>query len=196
MEPGVCKDTGLFLLEGPKVAPGGRCATGGRPKWQPAPEAIAQDCPRRLPLHTGRRSVASMRTVTDWLGEYGSSHTNPTNKLLHWLCVPPIVLSVFGILWSAPVPEVFTDVSPWLNWATLAATAAIIYYFALSPTLALGVLLAFILLLLITQWLASLPWPLWLTSLVIFVIAWVGQFIGHAIEGKRPNQQELQVLEE
>ena len=30
-----------------------------------------------------------MRTVTDWLGEYGSSHANPTNKLLHWLCVPP-----------------------------------------------------------------------------------------------------------
>jgi uncharacterized membrane protein YGL010W len=136
-----------------------------------------------------------MRTVTDWLGEYGSSHTNPTNKLLHWLCVPPIVLSVFGILWSAPVPEVFADVSPWLNWATLAATAAIIYYFALSPTLALGVLLAFILLLLITQWLAGLPWPLWLTSLVIFVVAWVGQFIGHAIEGKRPSFfKDLQFL--
>jgi uncharacterized membrane protein YGL010W len=52
-----------------------------------------------------------MRTVTDWLGEYGSSHTNPTNKLLHWLCVPPIVLSVFGMLWAAPVPEVFADIS-------------------------------------------------------------------------------------
>ena len=78
-----------------------------------------------------------MRTVTDWLGEYGSSHANPTNKLLHWLCVPPIVLSVFGLLWSTPVPDVFASVSPWLNWATLAAAAAVIYYFALSPALAL-----------------------------------------------------------
>ena len=136
-----------------------------------------------------------MRTVTDWLGEYGSSHANPTNKLLHWLCVPPIVLSVFGMLWSMPVPEVFASVSPWLNWATLAAAAAVIYYFALSPALALGVLLAFIFLLAITHWLAALPWPLWLTSLVIFVIAWIGQFIGHAIEGKRPSFfKDLQFL--
>ncbi len=45
-----------------------------------------------------------MRSVTDWLGEYGVSHQNPVNKLLHWICVPPIVLAVMGLLWSAPVP--------------------------------------------------------------------------------------------
>jgi uncharacterized membrane protein YGL010W len=129
-----------------------------------------------------------MRTVTDWLGEYGASHTDPTNKLLHWICVPPIVLSVMGFLWSVPVPEVFASVSAWLNWATLAAAAALIYYFALSPALALGLLIAFILMLAIIQWLSvALPWPLWVTSLAIFVIAWIGQFIGHAIEGKRPS---------
>ena len=59
-----------------------------------------------------------MRTVTDWLGEYGASHANPTNKLLHWLCVPPIVLSVLGFLWSVPVPEVFASVSPWLFFSS------------------------------------------------------------------------------
>jgi uncharacterized membrane protein YGL010W len=134
-----------------------------------------------------REQNPGMRTVTDWLGEYGASHANPTNKLLHWLCVPPIVLSVLGLLWSLPVPEAFASLSPWLNWATLTATAALTYYFALSPALALGVLFAFMVLLLITQWLAGLPWPLWLTSLVIFVVAWIGQFIGHAIEGKRPS---------
>jgi uncharacterized membrane protein YGL010W len=129
-----------------------------------------------------------MRTVTDWLGEYGASHTDPTNKLLHWICVPPIVLSVMGFLWSVPVPEVFASVSPWLNWATLAAAAALIYYFALSPALALGLLIAFILMLAIIQWLSvAVPWPLWATSLAIFLIAWIGQFIGHAIEGKRPS---------
>lgn len=128
-----------------------------------------------------------MRTVTDWLGEYGASHTNPTNKLLHWLCVPPIVLSVFGFLWSLPVPEAFAGASPWLNWATLSATAALIYYFALSPALALGLLVSFILMLAIVQWLAALPWPLWATSLVIFVVGWIGQFVGHVFEGKRPS---------
>jgi uncharacterized membrane protein YGL010W len=128
-----------------------------------------------------------MRTVTEWLGEYSASHTNQTNKALHWLCVPPIVLSVMGLLWSLPVPEVFAERSPWLNWATLAAAAAAVYYFALSPSLALGASLAFLVLLWVTQWMTGLPWPLWLTSIVIFVAAWIGQFIGHAIEGKRPS---------
>jgi uncharacterized membrane protein YGL010W len=128
-----------------------------------------------------------MRTVAEWLGDYGASHENPTNKLLHWLCVPPIVLSVMGLLWSLPVPAAFAAASPWLNWATLAAAAAVIYYFALSPALAAGVLLAFLVLLAVTHSLAQLPWPLWLTSLVIFVVAWIGQFVGHSIEGRRPS---------
>ena len=128
-----------------------------------------------------------MRTVTDWLGEYGASHQHPTNKLLHWICVPPIVLSVMGLLWSAPVPAEFAQASPWLNWATLATAAAMIYYLVLSPALALGTLLAFVTLLAITYLLAQLPWPLWLTSIVIFVVAWIGQFIGHAVEGRRPS---------
>jgi uncharacterized membrane protein YGL010W len=128
-----------------------------------------------------------MRTVAEWLGDYAASHENPTNKLLHWLCVPPIVLSVMGLLWSLPVPAAFAAASPWLNWATLAAAAAVVYYFALSPALAAGVLLAFLVLLAVTHSLAQLPWPLWLTSLVIFVLAWIGQFVGHSIEGKRPS---------
>ena len=136
-----------------------------------------------------------MRGVTDWLGEYGSSHQNPTNKLLHWICVPPIVLSVMGFLWSAPVPAAFADASPWLNWATLAVAAALVYYLVLSPALAVGVLLAFAVLLSITHWLAQLPWPLWATSMVIFIVAWIGQFIGHTIEGKRPSFfEDLQFL--
>jgi uncharacterized membrane protein YGL010W len=81
----------------------------------------------------------------------------------------------------------FSSISPWLNWATILAGATLLYYVALSPALAAGVLVAFTLLLFVTQWLATLPWPLWLTSLTIFVVAWTGQFIGHAIEGKRPS---------
>jgi len=128
-----------------------------------------------------------MRSVGEWLGEYGESHANPTNKLLHWICVPPIVLSVMGFLWSVPVPAAFASVSPWLNWATLLGLAAFVYYAALSPRLAFGIALAFIVMFVIVQTLADLPFPLWATSLAIFVAAWIGQFIGHAYEGKRPS---------
>jgi uncharacterized membrane protein YGL010W len=136
-----------------------------------------------------------MRTVSDWLSDYGSSHQNPTNKLLHWLCVPPIVLSVMGLLWSLPVPAALAALSPWANWATLASLAALAYSLSLSPSLAVGEALAFLALLWITRALSELPWPLWATSLVIFVVAWIGQFIGHAIEGKRPSFfKDLQFL--
>jgi uncharacterized membrane protein YGL010W len=136
-----------------------------------------------------------MRSLSDWLSEYGESHQHPTNKLLHWICVPPIVLAVLGLLWSVPVPAALAAASPWVNWATLAAATALIYYLVLSRSLGAGVLLAFVALLAIVQGLAQLPWPLWVTSLAIFVVAWIGQFIGHALEGKRPSFfKDLQFL--
>jgi uncharacterized membrane protein YGL010W len=128
-----------------------------------------------------------MRNVTQWLGEYGESHRHAVNKLLHWICVPPIVLSVLGFLWAIPVPAVLASTSPWINWATLAALAALAYYVVLSPKLAVGIAIAFAALLSTVYWLGTLSWPLWFTSLVIFVVAWIGQFVGHAIEGKRPS---------
>jgi uncharacterized membrane protein YGL010W len=136
-----------------------------------------------------------MRTVNDWLGEYAVSHQNPTNKLLHWICVPAIVLAVMGLLWSAPLPGSLATVSPWVNWATAVAAATIVYYLLLSPRLALGITLVFAGLLWIVHALAQLPWPLWQTALVIFVVAWIGQFVGHLVEGRRPSFfKDLQFL--
>src|SRR4051812_3611576 len=112
-----------------------------------------------------------MRTVTDWLGEYGESHANPTNKWLHWICVPVIVLAVMGFIWSIPVPEAFAARSPWINWATIVALLALIYYAALSPLLAVGIALSYVVMFAVLRALDTLDWPLWATSLVIFVAA-------------------------
>jgi len=128
-----------------------------------------------------------MRSVAEWLGEYGESHVDPTNKRLHWVCVPLIVLALMGMVWSVPVPAAFAQASPWLNWATLSAVLALVYYASLSARLAVGIAIAFAVMFAILNALAELPWPLWATSLAIFVAAWVGQFIGHAIERKRPS---------
>ena len=43
-----------------------------------------------------------MKTVEQWLDEYGESHQNPLNKIIHWLCVPLIMLSLIGLLWNIP----------------------------------------------------------------------------------------------
>ncbi len=128
-----------------------------------------------------------MRTVEQWFGEYGESHSNPRNELLHIICVPPIVLTVIGFLWSIPVPAAFAEISPWLNWATIAIVAGHRLLLHLSVTLGIGAAIALGILAYIVRWLDTLAWPLWLTCLVIFVVAWIGQFIGHAIEGKRPS---------
>jgi uncharacterized membrane protein YGL010W len=136
-----------------------------------------------------------MRTVQQWFDEYGESHSHPRNELLHIICVPPIVMTVIGFLWSIPVPQAVASVSPWLNWATLTVAAAIVYYFSLSFTLGIGATIGLAVLLAIVRWLDTLAWPLWLTCLVIFVVGWIGQFIGHAIEGKRPSfMKDLQFL--
>jgi uncharacterized membrane protein YGL010W len=133
-----------------------------------------------------------MRSVASWLDEYGESHHDPTNKLLHFICVPAIVLAVLGLLASIPTPA---GLNPWLNVATLVALLVLIYYALLSLPLAAGMLLVFALLGAAVHGLAALSWPLWLTSLAIFVIAWAGQFWGHAIEGRRPSFfKDLQFL--
>lgn len=136
-----------------------------------------------------------MRSVADWLGEYGESHADPTNKLLHWICVPSIVFALMGMIWSIPVPEAFAAVSPWLNWATLLAVLALVYYASLSIRLAVGIAIVFAAMFALIVALAGLPWPLWASSLTVFVIAWIGQFVGHSVEGTRPSFfKDLQFL--
>jgi uncharacterized membrane protein YGL010W len=129
-----------------------------------------------------------MRTANEWLNEYGESHHNPTNEALHWVCVPVILWCVLGLLWATPFPDSVRSFFPLANWATVVTLAAVVYYALLSVPLALGVLP----LLLLMLWSISAlsrngVAPLWLICALLFVLAWIGQFIGHAIEGKRPS---------
>jgi uncharacterized membrane protein YGL010W len=136
-----------------------------------------------------------MRTVDDWLAEYGTSHENPTNKALHWVCVPLIVFAVLGLLWSLPVPAALAHRAPLVNWATLLIALALGYYALLSVRLALGMLPLLALAVVALARLDTLAMPLWQVCLVVFVVAWIGQFIGHALEGRRPSFfKDLQFL--
>ena len=136
-----------------------------------------------------------MRSIHQWLDEYGESHQDPVNKRIHWVCVPAIVLSVIGLLWSLPVPDAFGAISPAMNWAVLFTMAAVVYYFILSVPLGIGAAAGLALLLLATAALDRLAAPLWALSLAIFVVAWIGQFIGHHVEGKKPSFfKDLQFL--
>lgn len=123
-----------------------------------------------------------MRTLGDWLGEYGESHRHPVNKLVHWICVPAIMWSVLALLWSLPAPS-----APAFNWSLPVAALALTYYCFLSPRLALGMLpiVAAMLgsLALLDRAGASIAW----LAAGVFVVAWVAQFWGHHVEGRRPS---------
>lgn len=131
-----------------------------------------------------------MRSADDWLDEYGESHRNPTNKLIHWICVPVIVWTVTALIWVIPSPFA------WLNWAVLMAVLAQVWYIALSPRLALGLAVFLALCLglcwVIESYTSILLGPL---AVAVFVLAWIGQFVGHHIEGKKPSFfKDLQFL--
>ncbi len=128
-----------------------------------------------------------MTNVDAWLNEYGESHQNPRNKFLHWICVPLIVVSLIGMLWSIPVPAVFRNISPLMNWGVIFLFASLAYYFIMSIPLAIGMVFFTIAVITIINWLDAFSTPLWIISLGIFVAAWIGQFIGHIYEGKKPS---------
>jgi len=85
-----------------------------------------------------------MSKINSLLSEYGESHQNPTNKMVHWICVPAILVSLIGLIWSVPVPEVFSNIHLGeisLNWAWIIISGAMFYYFNLSFPLAIGMLI-------------------------------------------------------
>ena len=48
--------------------------------------------------------MSTTRGIHSWLDEYGESHTNATNEIIHWICVPVIFFCVIGLLFSIPSP--------------------------------------------------------------------------------------------
>lgn len=142
-----------------------------------------------------------MRKIDILLNEYGESHQTKMNKNIHFVCVPLIFFSLIGLLASIPVPQTFTNISPsivqpYVHLGTFVILLGLIYYYRLSKYLFMGMVLFSALVLLIIQLIAiSFTTPLWLIMLCIFVIAWIGQFIGHNHEGKKPSfLKDLQFL--
>ena len=106
------------------------------------------------------------------------------------------MFSLLGLLWSMPVPTAIRNISPWLNWGTLMMALALLYYVQLSSRLALDMVLVWVAMaagLRVVAGTATLP--LWTIYLLIFALAWVEQFWGHKVEGKKPSfLKDLQFL--
>ncbi len=128
-----------------------------------------------------------MRTLDQWLSLYSESHQNPTNKNIHRVCVPLIMLSLLALVALIPLPEFFQQYR--VNLSHIVVFGALVFYFLLSKlffVLMIGVATPMLMVAHLTNQSmatkeAAILWG------AIFIVAWIGQFIGHKIEGKKPS---------
>ncbi len=131
------------------------------------------------------KNSESMKSL---MTEYHKSHVNRTNQIIHYICVPLIFWSLTAILWTIKIPVV-------MNLAIVIAALLMLYYLVKSIKVFLTMTVFTIACLAISYWLEAQGVPLLTVAIVVFVAAWIGQFIGHHIEGKRPSfYKDLQFL--
>ena len=131
-----------------------------------------------------------MQTLQQLLDKYAESHQNKTNKRIHYFCVPAIFFSVIGLLMSIPsnLIQNLTGISDSLyaNWGVVALIPVLLFYIRLSLKMTF-LILGFSILCILGNFQMNVFVELWKASVVIFVIAWIIQFYGHKIEGKKPS---------
>jgi uncharacterized membrane protein YGL010W len=138
-----------------------------------------------------------MKKIDFLFAEYSESHCNKTNKLIHWICVPLIFWSILGFISLIPTPHFCLVFFGCISIASILAVLFVtIFYFRLS--LVIAVIMLFFMLFMehvIYSVNIHFEYKSWIIFLVIFIICWIFQFIGHNIEGKKPKfLKDLQFL--
>ena len=118
-----------------------------------------------------------MKTIEQWFSLYGESHQNPTNIKIHKVAVPLIYFSVVALI--SAIPGLTGHVI--LGAITL---AALLFYFILSIKLGFVMLIFTGLCIYVAS---SISIYVIEIAIAVFVVAWIFQFVGHKVEGKKPS---------
>lgn len=123
-----------------------------------------------------------MKSLNNYIDEYSMSHQNKMNILIHKFCVPAILFSSMGILKALPVPVSWPL---WLDWCTIQVLLCLVFYISFRNFRMVVAMIVMI----TPMWiiLELLRPRFFILSLALFIVAWLGQFIGHKIEGKKPS---------
>jgi len=131
-----------------------------------------------------------MQTAKEYFSEYGLSHQNETNQTIHYICVPLIFFSVIGLLMSIPttfLENLFDLSNPILeNWAVVFGLMASLFYLKLGFWYFIKMLFVLLLSIIVNFYIGGILNLLYV-SITIFVLAWIGQFYGHKVEGAKPS---------
>jgi uncharacterized membrane protein YGL010W len=121
------------------------------------------------------------RRVDQLLAHYEESHRDPRNERIHFVAIPLIMLSLLGLLYC---------LHPWVAYAFVAAS--MVYYARLSTVFLLAMAALSVLGLVLVQAMGEHALTI---SIALFVGAWIAQFVGHKLEGKKPSFfEDLQYL--
>lgn len=139
-----------------------------------------------------------MKTAQNWFDDYAVSHQNKTNQTIHYICVPAIFFSIIGLLFSIPssfLEELLGLYNPFIeNWAAIAVMGMLLFYARLGLWSFINMFFFSLICIIGNYYMSSFGNIAWI-SLIIFAIAWIGQFYGHHIEGKKPSFiKDLQFL--
>lgn len=140
-----------------------------------------------------------MKNIDQWFEEYGECHQNKTNKLIHFVCVPMIYFSIIGLLSGIPslsLLKLLPDfLSGYAHFGTLLLPFVMLFYLRLSVAITLGMMIFSLICLWVIYLISISGIKVWQFSLIVFVLAWIGQFYGHNAEGKKPSFfKDLQFL--
>ena len=131
-----------------------------------------------------------MKTAKEYFDEYAVSHQNETNQAIHYICVPLIFFSVIGLLMSIPTTFLENTLNlsnPILeNWAVMVGIIISVFYLRLGFWYFIEMLFIMLIAIVANFWIGNQVNLLY-TSLIIFVLAWIGQFYGHKVEGAKPS---------
>lgn len=119
------------------------------------------------------QAQAQPRRVDQLIAHYGQSHQHQGNELIHFIAIPLIMLSLAGMLFA---------LHRYVAYAFMAAS--MVYYARLSMVFLAAMLVWALLTLAVVIAMGANVLPI---SVAIFIGAWILQFIGHKMEGKKPS---------
>jgi uncharacterized membrane protein YGL010W len=130
---------------------------------------------------TDSGAAPAARKIDQLLAHYEESHRDPRNERIHFVAIPLILVSLLGLL---------SAIHPWVAYAFV--LASLVYYARLSlvwlATMAVVSIVALALVHAMGEHILTI-------SVAVFVVAWIAQFVGHRIEGRKPSfVEDLQYL--
>ena len=134
-----------------------------------------------MPTLTESAAAAAPRKVDQLLAHYEESHRDPRNEKIHFVAIPLIMVSLLGLLFA---------LHPWVAYGFV--LASMVYYARLSAVFLVAMALLSALGLVLVHAMGERVLTI---SIAVFVAAWIAQFVGHKLEGRKPSFfEDLQYL--